>query len=62
MEEDDFLEKVPFREQEVNAQAKIYADQGRKLRVRQGAYFLWSSLFCDTRKDERVDCVGATVP
>jgi len=40
------LQEVPFRKEEVNSQAKEYADQGRKLSVKDnGGYFLWEDCF-----------------
>jgi Protein of unknown function (DUF3723) len=37
--------QVPFREKDVNDQAKEYADQGKKLFVNQGPYFIWKDCF-----------------
>jgi hypothetical protein len=43
--ENDLPLRVPFREKDVNDQAKEYADQGKKLFVNQGPYFIWKDCF-----------------
>jgi hypothetical protein len=43
--ENDLPLRVPFREKDVNDQAKEYADQGKKLFVNRGPYFLWKDCF-----------------
>jgi len=62
MEKDTLLREVPFREQDVNNQAKEYADQGRKLSVEQGAFFLWQHCFEILTRTRQSTVFVATVP
>lgn len=62
MEKDILLQEVPFREQDVNDQAKEYADQGRKLHIEQSTFFLWQHCFDILTRTRQSTVFVATVP
>ena len=61
LEKGVILREVPFRKEDVNSQAKAYADQGRKLSVEQGPYFTWEDCFDILTRTRRSAVIVATV-
>ncbi|CZT53525.1 uncharacterized protein RSE6_15146 [Rhynchosporium secalis] len=61
IEKGAILGEVPFREEDVNSQAKEYADQGKKLFLEQGPYFIWHDCYEILKRTKRSAVTVTTV-
>jgi hypothetical protein len=55
------VREVPFRKEDVNNQAKEYADQGRKLSLIQSPYFTWQDCFDILTRTKKSAVIVTTV-
>jgi hypothetical protein len=61
MENGAATQEIPFRKEDINSQAELYADQGKKLSLDQGPYFTWGDCFDILTKTGKSVVIVSTV-